>query len=424
MIKSGKYFAGDILIENGRIKEIGQIISAGCMVIDATDCFVLPGFIQCHVHTVQSLLRHQADDLELLDWLKKRTWPYEAALDGDGVEAASELGIAELLLGGTTTALDFGTTHNHDRVFKTARGMGIRLFSGKTHMDTGTDVPKQILENTEYSLREAEDLGKKWNNNGRLKYVVEPRFALSCTEILMKEAVKLARKNNWLLHTHANESINEVRRVKKLTKKSNIAYLKKVGFLGKDVILAHGVHVTDSELKTLKDTNTRICHCPGANLKLASGIADVPKYLKNKIVVALGADGPPCNNKLSIFQEMWLAATVHKIKHGPRTMDAWTVLGMATREGARALNILDQIGTLEVGKSADIAIIKRDSMSLHPDGDPASQIVYGATASDVRDVLIDGELIVRDSKLLKFKHQEIQTKAQIAWKATRARMKI
>lgn len=423
MSESGKFFTGNVLIENGKIRALGPKVAADdSEIIDASNAFVLPGFIQCHVHTVQTLLRHQADDLELLDWLKKRVWPYEAALDGDSVFASARLGIAELLLGGTTTALDFGTTHDHDRIFQAAELMGIRFFSGKTHMDTGKDVPKKLLEDTERSLRDAEDLGKKWDRKGRLRYVVEPRFALSCSEILMKEAARLARKNKWLLHTHASENLGEIKAVKKMTKQNNIAYLKRVGFLGEDVVLAHGVHVSDPELQLLKKTKTRICHCPGANLKLASGIADVPRFLKNKIVVALGADGPPCNNRLSIFQEMSLAATLHKVKHGPKSMDAWTVLGMATREGARALQMENTIGTLEVGKSADIVIIKRDSMTFHPDGDPASQIVYGAVANDVRDVFIEGDPIVRDSKLVKFLHRDIQQHAQIAWQALRSQI--
>ncbi len=169
MVRNHEWLEGDVALSGGRIDAVG---SAGArsddtVTLDARGAAVLPGFIQGHVHVVQSLLRHQADGLELLDWLRLRTWPYEAALDGDGVETAAELGIAELLCGGTTTALDFGTTHDHGRVFEAARRLGIRLVSGKTHMDTGDEVPAALLEDPERSLAEAEELGTTMERRGR-----------------------------------------------------------------------------------------------------------------------------------------------------------------------------------------------------------------------------------------------------------------
>lgn len=422
MIKKN-FFISDILIENGKINKIEPNISdINAIIVNADNCFVLPGFIQCHVHVVQTLLRHNADDLELLDWLKKKTYPYESSINADGVEAAAMLGISELLLGGTTSFLDFGTTHDQSRVFEVAQKMGVRMISGKTHMDLQKNVPKSLLEDTHKSLQEAEDLGKKWHNRGRLQYAVEPRFALSCTSTLMKEASKLARKNKWLLHTHASENKTEIQLVKKQTGYTNIEYLKRMGFTGADVILAHGVHLSSSEIHLLKKSKTRVCHCPGANLKLASGIADIPKLLKNKILVGLGSDGAPCNNRLSIFHEMALAAGIHKIKYGSTAMPAWQVLKMATIDGAKTLHLDNKVGTLEVGKLADIVILKRSSMSMYPSGDPASQIVYGATACDVRDVFIEGEWLVKDGHLKNYNHAEIQKQAEAGWKETKSRM--
>jgi cytosine/adenosine deaminase-related metal-dependent hydrolase len=429
MVTDGEYFSGDVLIDNGKILEIQRNKHdeiAARKTLDASGSLVIPGLIQCHVHVVQSLLRHQADGMELLDWLETRTWPYEAALDGDGVQAAAELGVAELLTGGTTTVLDFGTTHDHDRVFQVAEALGIRMISGKTHMDDGDAVPPFLLEDRDASIGEAEALGRRWHHsaNGRLGYAVTPRFALSCTKDLLDQCVTLARDNGWLLHTHASENIGEIDEVRRRFGMNNIDYLDSVGLTGADVILAHGIHLVDEEKERLAATQTRICHCPGANLKLASGIADIPGLLELGVPIGLGADGAPCNNRLSIFHEMALAGTLHTLRHGPKALDPWSVLAMATREGARVLHLEDLIGTLEPGKAADVTIIGLESFSLQPGGDPASRIVYGATAGDVRHTVVDGHLVVGDGVILTASPSAIRKHAGDAWLATQRRMEI
>ncbi len=427
MTDRGVFFEGIVGIQGGRI----VLVEPGCddrhparETIDASGCIVLPGLVQAHVHVVQSLLRHQADDMALLDWLKRRTWPYEAFLDGDGVRAAAELGIAELLAGGTTTVLDFGTTHDHDRVFEAARDLGIRMISGKTHMDTGEGVPEGLLEDTDRSLADAEALGKRWHGaaGGRLRYAVAPRFALSCTRRLLEGCSALARDHGWLLQTHASENRDEVTAVREATGMGNVEYLDAVGLTGNDVVLAHGIHLSPGEIARLAETGTRICHCPGANLKLASGIADVPVLMEAGVPVALGADGPPCNNRLSIFQEMSLAATLHTLRHGPEAMDAWTVLDLGTRAGARALHLDGETGALEPGLAGDVVVVDGSGWSLLPAGDPAARIVYGATAGDVRDVLVNGRIVVRDRRLTTADPRAIRDHAIEAWTAVRARM--
>jgi cytosine/adenosine deaminase-related metal-dependent hydrolase len=420
-------FEGELLIKDGVISEVvrgSKDRPRARQTLDATDAVVLPGFVQGHVHVVQSLLRHQADEVDLLEWLERHTWPYEASLDGDGVEAAAELGIAELLAGGTTTVLDFGTCHDHDRVFEAAERLGIRFVSGKTHMDTGNGVPPALIEDRERSLAEAESLGTRWHGaaGGRLGYAVAPRFALSCTRELLGQCVDLARSRGWLLQSHASENRSEVAEVRSVTGSSNIRYLHELGLTGEDVVLAHGVHLDEDEIELLADSGTRICHCPGANLKLASGVADVPRMLEAGIPVLLGADGPPCNNRMSMFHEMSLAATLHSLRHGPGAMPAASVLRMATRQGARALHLEDEIGTLESGKAADVAVIGLDGWSLLPDGDPASRLVYGGTARDVRHVVVQGQPVVVDGRITTANENEIRERARAAWPATRARI--
>ncbi len=428
MVEDGEFFTGDVLISEGRIAALTRGPARDVEAreeLDATDCLVLPGLVQGHVHVVQSLLRHRADFLELLDWLRLRTWPYEAALDGDGVEAAAELGIAELLAGGTTTVLDFGTTHDHHRVFEAARRLGIRFISGMTHMDTGEGVPARLLRAPDDSLAEAEELGRRWHGaeGGRLGYAVAPRFALSCSPSLLEGCAGLARDNGWLLQTHASENREEVALVRKLTGLANVAYLDSVGLTGEDVVLAHGVHLEPAEVELLARTRTRICHCPGANLKLASGIADVPGLLAAGVPLALGADGPPCNNRLSAFAEMALAGTLHNLRHGPKALSPWTVLAMATREGARALHLEDVTGTLAPGLAADVIVIDGNAWALQPGGDPASRIVYGGTACTVLHTVVAGRILVRDGTLVVEDPTAIRRRSAGAAHATFERMK-
>jgi cytosine/adenosine deaminase-related metal-dependent hydrolase len=427
MEKDRHWFTGDVIVDRGRIIEVvrgaAEDVEAAT-VLDAADAAVFPGFIQCHVHVVQSLLRHQADGLSLLDWLDRRTLPYEAALDADGVRAAAELGIAELLCGGTTTALDFGTTHDHDRVFEAAERMGIRMISGRTHMNLGGPAAAGLLEDADRSLADAEALGGRWHGaaGGRLGYAVAPRFALSCSRELLEGCAELARRHGWLLHSHASENLDEVEAVRSLTGRGNIEYLDDVGLTGRDVILAHGVHLEEREIRVLADTGTAICHCPGANLKLGSGIADVPLLRSRGVRVGLGADGAPCNNRLSAIAEMSLAATVHGLRHGPAAFGAWEALALATRDGAEVLQLGDRLGTISVGKIADVVVVSLDGWPTMPGDDPASRLVHGASAADVRHVVVDGRPVVVDRQLVGLDNVEMRASIDEAWRATRKRM--
>jgi 5-methylthioadenosine/S-adenosylhomocysteine deaminase len=421
------WFHGEVTVRGSRIEGVirgAAETGAATRVLDANGAVVLPGFVQGHVHVVQSLLRHQADGLALLDWLRLRTWPYEAALDGDAVEAAAELGIAELLCGGTTTAMDFGTTHDHDRVFRAAKRMGIRLVSGKTHMDVGDGAPEELLEDPDRSLADAASLGRRWHGaaNGRLRYAVAPRFALSCSPRLLRGCADLAREHGWMLETHAAENRDEVAVVRALSGRGNIEYLDEYGLTGDDVVLAHGIHLEPAEIERIVDSRTIICHCPGANLKLGSGIADLPGLLAAGVHVMLGGDGPPCNNRLSVFHEMSLAATIHNIRHGPAALDAWRVLEMATRDGAACLQLGGDVGTLEAGKAADIVVVDIDEWSGLPGGDPAARIVYGGSAQMVRHVVVDGQPLVVNRKLTSVNAAAVRQEIDDAWRATRRRM--
>ncbi len=193
---------------------------------------------------------------------------------------------------------------------------------------------------------------------GRIKYSFSPRFVLSCSEELLKETKEIMKDfPGSVYHTHSSESVDEINEVRKRFHKENIEYFNSIGVLDDHTVLAHCVHTSDNERKMLKDRNTRIAHCPSANLKLGSGIAPIPQYLKEGISVTLGADGAPCNNNLSIFNEMRLASLIQKPIHGAEVMDAKTIFRMATIEGAKALHLQDEVGSIEIGKKADLVLI-------------------------------------------------------------------
>ncbi|MHB1844625.1 MAG: 5'-deoxyadenosine deaminase [Deltaproteobacteria bacterium] len=387
---------GDVLLRDGRIAAIGQRLRAprGAELVDCRDSAVLPGLIQAHVHLCQVLFRNHADGLVLLDWLRRRIWPFEAAHDARSLRFSAQLGIAELLLGGTTAILDMATVRYTEEILRAALESGIRYSGGKVLMDAG---PPGLRERTDDALAETERLGRRWHGaaEGRLRWALCPRFVLSCSERLLREVAAMSRREGWLVHTHASENWDETRLVRKLVGQDNAAYFHALGLSGPNVVLAHCVHLTAREEWLLARTRTHAVHCPGANLKLASGIAPVPRLLERGVNVALGGDGAPCNNTLDAFHEMRLAATLHLPRFGPTSLPAATVLDLATRRGARALGLEDEIGSLEVGKRADVVVVDLKKPHLSPQGDdPHATIVYGARASDVTYVYVDGRRLV------------------------------
>ncbi|GAF64540.1 N-ethylammeline chlorohydrolase [Bacillus sp. TS-2] len=396
-------FTGDLLIEGTKIIEIAPKIEQTSQVdriIDATDKYIIPGFIQTHIHLCQTIFRGKGDDLELMDWLKKRIWPLEAAHDPESIFYSAMLGIGELIESGTTTIADMETVHHSNEAFEALAQSGIRAISGKVMMDKGAGVPKNLQETTTASLQESVDLMEKWHHydNGRLHYSFAPRFVLSCTEALLVEVQKLSEVNQIKVHTHASENREEIKLVEAETGMRNILYLDHLGLANERLLLAHCVWLNSEEKRVIKERGVHVSHCPGSNLKLASGIAEIPELLQMQMSVSLGADGAPCNNNLDMFQEMRLAALIHKPQNGPTAMDATTVFEMATINGAKALGLEAEIGSLEVGKKADLVILDLNQFHSYPafDVDPISRIVYSATRSDVETTIVNGQILMQN----------------------------
>ena len=407
---------GDLLIEGDRIASIGSNGQTGDTVIDASECVVIPGFVQTHIHLCQTLFRGSADDLALIDWLKKRVWPMEAAHTAGSVAASARLGIAELIKGGTTCALTMETVNHTGEVFRVVEESGFRATVGKCMMDKGDEVPSALQEITSDSIEQSIALLEEWHGkaNGRIRYCFAPRFAVSCTRELLEQVGRLARERGVMIHTHASENRTECEIVETETGLRNVAYLNQVGLTGSHVALAHCVHLSKDEIETLLQTKTNVVHCPSSNLKLGSGIAPVAELLKRGISVSLGADGAACNNRLDMFTEMRMAALLQKALHGPEVLPARRALRMATIDGAIAMGLDADIGSIEVGKKADLAVIRLGRIHTSPAAkDVVSSIVYSAEAYDVRSVVVDGQILMNERKLLTLDESEVINRAEV-----------
>jgi 5-methylthioadenosine/S-adenosylhomocysteine deaminase len=417
---------GAIVVDDrGRIMSVGAASDPACArEIDARGGYVLPGFVQTHVHLCQTLFRSYADDLPLLDWLRRRVWPMEAAHTPATLAAATRLAAAELLLSGTTTVLTMETVHDTDVVFETLDRIGMRATVGKCMMDFDDSVPARLKEETERSIAESLAIAKRWHgaHDGRLRAAFAPRFAVSCSRDLLEAVAALSAADGSLVHTHASESRDEIDVVRRLSGGlSNLEYLAATGLASHRLCAAHCVWVTDAEQALMAERGVKVMHCPGSNLKLGSGIAPVVEMRERGISVSLGADGAACNNHLDMFDEMRLAATLQAVRREPGALPARDVLWMATREGARALGLEAEIGSIEPGKRADLIVVDRRRPHLAPDADPWSSLVYAARGTDVRIAMVEGEVLVNDGHLVHYDHGDITDEANAAARLVAAR---
>jgi cytosine/adenosine deaminase-related metal-dependent hydrolase len=419
---------GDLSIRDGRIAAIGgAILGRHDRVMDARGGYVLPGFIQTHVHLCQTLFRGFADDLSLIDWLRRRVWPMEAAHTPATLRAAARAATTELVASGTTTVLTMETVHDTDVVFEAVAESGLRATIGKCMMDSDADVPGRLREETRASIDESVAIRRRWDGaqQGRLRAAFAPRFAISCSRELLEAVASLSERHGALVHTHAAESRDETAMVEKISGgQKSIEYLASVGLASPLLCAAHCVWVDDREQQLLADHDVKVMHCPGSNLKLGSGIAPVPAMRARGISVSLGADGAACNNRLDMFEEMRLAALLQAMRHHPGVLPARDVVWMATRAGARTLGLESEIGSLQVGKRADLIVVDRNRPHLAPGPDPYSTLVYAARGSDVRMAMVDGEILVDDFTPLRVDPAEVAADARAAGRELASRASV
>ncbi|MGH7494821.1 MAG: 5'-deoxyadenosine deaminase [bacterium] len=425
-------YRGDLLVEQDRIValqpsrtgEAHETIKSALLtahdrparVIDAEHCALLPGFVQTHIHLCQTLFRNHAEDLQLLDWLQQKIWPFEAAHTENSMRISARLGIAELLAGGSTTILDMGSVYHYDAVFEEAERLGLRLVGGKCMMDAGEGVPAGLRETTVASLHDSERLLRDWHGaaHNRLRYAFAPRFTLSCSEKLWEGVAERARDAKVMVHTHASETAQEEALLVQRKNLRTIAFLRALDICGPHCCFAHGVHVNEAERSILAQDGTAVAHCPSSNMKLASGLAPVAELRRAGVKVGLGADGAPCNNNLDMFKEMCLTGMIQKVRLGPTALGAQEIVEMATITGAACLGLQEEIGSLEAGKKADVTLLRLDRLHSAPANDENvyAQIVYAAQARDVSLTMVDGRIVYERGELAACEAPQVVAQAE------------
>jgi cytosine/adenosine deaminase-related metal-dependent hydrolase len=412
---------GDVRMLGGRIAEIGSALAPGpgARVVDVAGCAVLPGLVQGHVHLGQTLFQGLAEERRLLAWLRERIWPLEAAHDADSVRASVRLGAAQLLLGGTTSIQEIGLGPEAEALVDAVLESGLRGFAGKCLMDEGDGLPARMAEPTAAALAEAVRLGERIEREGggRMRPVLNPRFVLSCSEPMLRGITAIAEERGWPVHTHAFEQREEGAAVRAAWGgRDELAVFAELGLLDRDLRIAHGVWLPRGRWADLARRRFSVVHCPGSNLKLGSGVARVAAMLRAGLRVGIGADGAPCNNRLDAWEEMRIASRLQSVREGPGALGGRQALSLATREGARALGLERETGSLEPGKAADVVVLDlaRPELVAAPGVDPHDRLVFGASPAAVRDVWIGGVPRVEHGELVGAELGRILEEAAVA----------
>ncbi len=364
-------------------------------ILDAGGGLILPGLINGHTHASMSLFRGLADDLPLMDWLGRFIFPVERRMDAAFIRAGARLACAEMILSGTTTFCDMYLFEQE--VAAVAREAGMRCLLGEVLYD----FPSPNYGPLEAGFAYTEALIDRWTGDPLVSVAVEAHAPYTCSPDLLLRASRMALAHDLPLVIHLAETVSEVHQIQERYGRRPVAHLEALGLLGPHLIADHCVQLLPEEMDLLAARAVRCIHCPESNMKLASGVAPVPDLLARGVTVGLGSDGCASNNDLDLFSEMDFAAKLHKVHRlDPTVMDAATVLRMATIEGARALGLDRRVGSLEVGKRADVIVIDTRQPHLRPLYAPASHVVYAARGADVRHVVIDGQVVLRDRRLL------------------------
>ncbi len=406
-------FFGDIYIEDDMINEISkQPLSLEAeRIIDGSNKLAIPGLINTHTHIPMALLRGYGDDMILQEWLEQCIWPIEAKLTQKTIQAGTNLALLEMVASGTTTFLDM--YFYEDVIASLASKIGIRAALGFAFIDHGTP---------EFGYDElftaCNQFVSKWKNNTLVTPVLAPHGVYTCSPDTLFKIKDIAERHHLLIHTHCSETRDEVYNAERTLGNRPIAQLIKTGILSDNMILAHCCWITKQEISDISKAKASVSHCPVSNMKIATGgYAPVPEMLDANIAVSLGTDGAASNNTLDMFETMKFCALVHKQhRWDPKILPAQTVLDMATRHAAHALHMQETIGSLEVGKKADIVLIDLHSPHLTPCHDPVSHLIYAVNGSDICTTIINGRLIMYDKTFLTLDTTKILTEATNAAK--------
>lgn len=356
---------------------------------------VIPGLINAHTHAAMTLLRGYADDMALMEWLEKKIWPFEANLTPDDVYIGTLVACAEMIRSGTTVFADM--YFHMDSVAKAVAESGLRAQLSQGLIGTSPSADE--------ALREAVRFSERWQGEatGRISTCLAPHAPYTCPPPFLVKAVDAAASLGLSIHTHISETRDEIAQIARTYGESPVRYMLRNGVFKRPTLAAHCVHLDDEDIEILSDNAVAVAHNPGSNMKLASGVAPVMKMRDRGVVVGLGTDGASSNNNLDLIEEARLAALLHKVvSFDPTAIAAMDALSMATIEGAKALGMQDQIGSLEAGKQADMVVLRTGSPDMVPLFDPVSNIVYSSNPGDVEHVFVRGELLMRNGRILSF----------------------
>jgi 5-methylthioadenosine/S-adenosylhomocysteine deaminase len=376
--------------------------------IDATGRVVIPGLINTHTHIPMTLFRGLADDLDLQEWLTKYIFPAEAKnVTEDFVRTGTQLGLAEMIRGGTTTYCDM--YYFEDAIADETSKAGVRGLLGETVIDFPVADNKTNAEAMAY----VERFVKKWQGSALITPAAAPHAPYTVSEEHLKAVRAFSDRTGAPVVIHVAETRKEVEDIEKAKGARPVAYLARIGFLNNRTVAAHVVWANQEEIALLKQLGVGVAHNPQSNMKLASGVAPVPQMLAADVAVGLGTDGAASNNDLNLWEEMDTAAKLHKVTSGdPKVVSALQAFEMATIRGARALHLDNQIGSLEVGKRADLCIVDLDDLNQTPLYNIYSHLVYATKAADVRTVVIEGRVVMRDRSLLTLDESSIKMRAR------------
>ncbi|MGH2506500.1 MAG: amidohydrolase [Ktedonobacteraceae bacterium] len=419
---------GALAFQGNRIVAVGKTAELLAQyshedVCDVQGKLLLPGLIDTHVHVAQALIRGCADDMALLQWLCERVWVLQGNFTPDDGYVSTRLCTAEMLKSGTTTFLESMLAHRYgfDGVARAVEESGIRACLAGIVMDIGTYATQSnamhpgLIEDRATSLLGVLDAHNKWQGaaNDRIHVWFGPRTPGGVTPELYREMSELARQRDMGITMHLAEVAADQTFLKEQYNLSPVEFAESVGLLGQKRVLVHMVWLTPSDIEKLAATSTSVSHNPSSNSKLASGVCKVPQMLASGVNVALGCDGGPSNNDYDLIREMKLAAILHKATTlDPLIVPAETVLEMATINGARALGLEHEIGSLEVGKKADFIVVDLNRLHTTPSPNPISTLVYTATGGEVETVVVDGRIVVRGGELLTMDEEEIKVQAR------------
>jgi len=397
-------WSGDILIVDDKIAAMGQVQTVqaeGAQIVDGRRTIAMPGLVNTHTHAAMTLLRSYADDMELMSWLNNKIWPAEAKFINEYIYWGTSLAVVEMIQSGTTTFADmYDSMHEVARVVTES---GVRANISRGLVVFSDPERKNIQKNVR--------LYENFHNQaeGRLKVWFAPHAPYTCPPEYVEQIVQAASDCHTGIHVHLAETQDELRQIREEYGKTPTEYLNDLGVFELPTLAAHGVYLDDRDVEILKAHRVSIAHNPSSNLKLASGIADIPRYQKAGLNVALGTDGASSNNSLNMFKEMTVCSFAQKVHAmDPTVLPAEEILRMATINGARALHWDNEIGTLEVGKKADMILIDIDKPHFAPWNNPVSDLVYAAQGGDVKTTIVNGKILMQNYQVLTLDVERIQ----------------